>query len=226
MTRTEPHPAADHHGRGVRAGDGPESVQAARHLDPGERQPPDRAVDAVQHVHDQRHHRGNSGSPVFDEERQIVGLVFDGNIQSLGGDYGLDATVNRAISVDSAALLEAIDHVYWAKRIVAEFKGAPGSSNGGRDEVDAPHILRPVTFRPRLRRGRGWLTLHRVGIQRWPPLGGQPCAHNGSSVAADSRTLRRCTTRDRASSPRRCSTSRSASSLAGAGARARWRAGG
>ncbi len=71
---------------------------------------------------------GNSGSPVFDKDRQIVGLVFDGNIQSLGGDYGFDPTVNRAISVHSAALLEALDHIYGAKRIVAELKGAPGAS--------------------------------------------------------------------------------------------------
>ncbi|MGZ6126444.1 MAG: S46 family peptidase [Myxococcales bacterium] len=71
---------------------------------------------------------GNSGSPVFDKDRQIVGLIFDGNIQSLGGDYGFDPTVNRAISVHSAALLEALDHIYGAKRIVAELKGAPGTS--------------------------------------------------------------------------------------------------
>jgi hypothetical protein len=67
---------------------------------------------------------GNSGSPVFDKERQIVGLIFDGNIQSLGGDYGFDETVNRAVSVHSTALIEALDHIYGAKRIVAELKGS------------------------------------------------------------------------------------------------------
>jgi hypothetical protein len=65
---------------------------------------------------------GNSGSPVFDKDLQIVGLVFDGNIQSLGGDYGFDASVNRTIAVHSSALLEALEHVYSAKRIVAELK--------------------------------------------------------------------------------------------------------
>jgi len=67
---------------------------------------------------------GNSGSPVFDKDRQIVGLIFDGNIQSLGGDYGFDETVNRSVAVHSAALIEALDHIYGAKRIVAELKGS------------------------------------------------------------------------------------------------------
>ena len=39
----------------------------------------------------------------------MVGLIFDGNIQSLGGDYGFDAAVNRAVAVHSAALIEALD---------------------------------------------------------------------------------------------------------------------
>jgi hypothetical protein len=71
---------------------------------------------------------GNSGSPVFDKGRQIVGLVFDGNIHSLGGDYGFDETVNRTVAVHSAALIEALDHIYGAKRIVSELKDAPGTA--------------------------------------------------------------------------------------------------
>ncbi len=69
---------------------------------------------------------GNSGSPVFDRNLQIVGLVFDGNIQSLGGDYGFDDAVNRTVAVDSAALLEALRTVYGAKRIVEELR-PPGA---------------------------------------------------------------------------------------------------
>ena len=77
---------------------------------------------------------GNSGSPVFDKDRQIVGLVFDGNIQSLGGDYGFDPTVNRTIAVHSAALLEALDHIYGARRIVSELKATQASpaASGGK----------------------------------------------------------------------------------------------
>jgi Peptidase S46 len=72
---------------------------------------------------------GNSGSPVFNKDLQIVGLIFDGNIQSLGGEYGFDPTVNRAISVCSPALVEALDHIYGARRIVAELRG--GASQAG-----------------------------------------------------------------------------------------------
>ena len=68
---------------------------------------------------------GNSGSPVVNAKGEVVGLVFDGNIQSLGGDYGFDPTVNRTVAVHSAALLEAMDKVYGAKRLVEEIKG-PG----------------------------------------------------------------------------------------------------
>jgi hypothetical protein len=73
---------------------------------------------------------GNSGSPVFDKDRQIVGLIFDGNIHSLGGDYYYDEKLNRAVAVHSAALLEALDHIYGARRIVGELKGAPSGSGG------------------------------------------------------------------------------------------------
>ncbi len=73
---------------------------------------------------------GNSGSPVVDRNAQIVGLIFDGNIQSLGGDYGFDESVNRAVSVHSAALLEALSKIYRADRIVRELQPAQGA--GGR----------------------------------------------------------------------------------------------
>ncbi len=63
---------------------------------------------------------GNSGSPLFDRDARLVGLIFDGNIESLGGDFGFDEAVNRAVAVDSAAIVEALSKVYGAKRIVDE----------------------------------------------------------------------------------------------------------
>lgn len=65
---------------------------------------------------------GNSGSPVINKEGQIVGLIFDGNIHSLGGDYAFDPAKNRAVAVHSEGLIEALDKVYGAKRIREELK--------------------------------------------------------------------------------------------------------
>jgi hypothetical protein len=65
---------------------------------------------------------GNSGSPVINQKGEVVGLIFDGNIQSLGGDYGFDAKVNRAVAVHSEALIQALDKIYGAERIVNELR--------------------------------------------------------------------------------------------------------
>jgi len=67
---------------------------------------------------------GNSGSPVIDRDKRIVGLIFDGNIHMLGGDYGFDPALNRAVAVDSRAILYALDKVYGATRLVAEIRAA------------------------------------------------------------------------------------------------------
>jgi Peptidase S46 len=63
---------------------------------------------------------GNSGSPTFNREMELVGLIFDGNIQSLVGNFYYDAAVNRAISVDSRGMLEALRKVYGATEAADE----------------------------------------------------------------------------------------------------------
>jgi len=63
---------------------------------------------------------GNSGSPTINQNGELVGLIFDGNIQSLVGDFIYDETVNRAISVDSRGMLEVLKKVFGANDIVAE----------------------------------------------------------------------------------------------------------
>ena len=63
---------------------------------------------------------GNSGSPVVDRDGRIVGLVFDGNIWSLGGNYGFDEKLNRTVAVDAAAITHVLDKVYGATRILGE----------------------------------------------------------------------------------------------------------
>lgn len=70
---------------------------------------------------------GNSGSPVINRDAQIVGLIFDGNIHSLGGDYVYEPAVNRAVAVHSQAIVTALDKVYDARRVLDELKGASAS---------------------------------------------------------------------------------------------------
>ncbi len=63
---------------------------------------------------------GNSGSPVIGRNGEVIGLIFDGNIQSLGGDFAYDGSVNRAVAVDVTGISEALRHIYHADRLVKE----------------------------------------------------------------------------------------------------------
>jgi hypothetical protein len=65
---------------------------------------------------------GNSGSPMVNKNGELVGLVFDGNIESLGGEYGFDETVNRTVAVHSEGILQALSKIYGADRIVQELR--------------------------------------------------------------------------------------------------------
>ncbi len=63
---------------------------------------------------------GNSGSPLLNEDLELVGLVFDGNIESLGGAFIFLPDRMRAVSVDVRAMLEALRTVYDAERLLPE----------------------------------------------------------------------------------------------------------
>ncbi|HEX7759856.1 MAG TPA: S46 family peptidase [Caulobacteraceae bacterium] len=63
---------------------------------------------------------GNSGSPLINAKGEVIGAVFDGNIHSLGGDYGYDGTINRGVTVSAAAVTEALRKVYGAQALAAE----------------------------------------------------------------------------------------------------------
>ncbi len=66
---------------------------------------------------------GNSGSPLIDARGRLVGLMFDGNIHSISGDYWFDAARNRAVALHPAILRLALDKVYAAHGLLAELEG-------------------------------------------------------------------------------------------------------
>ncbi len=63
---------------------------------------------------------GNSGSPVVNRAGEFVGIIFDGNLQSLPWDYAFTEKQGRATSVHSAAILEALNQVYVTKELARE----------------------------------------------------------------------------------------------------------
>jgi hypothetical protein len=63
---------------------------------------------------------GNSGSPVINRNGEIVGLIFDGNIESLVGEFVYDPEKNRSLSVHTAAMTEALRKLYGTEKLLDE----------------------------------------------------------------------------------------------------------
>lgn len=79
---------------------------------------------------------GNSGSPLLNANLEIVGLIFDGNIESLPNQYMYSDVTARAISVDARAMLEVLDDMYDADRLVLELtRGTIVSTEAEADAV-------------------------------------------------------------------------------------------
>jgi hypothetical protein len=57
---------------------------------------------------------------VINRNAEIVGLVFDGNVESLVGDYVYDINANRCVAVHTAAMTEALKKLYKADAVVNE----------------------------------------------------------------------------------------------------------
>jgi hypothetical protein len=69
---------------------------------------------------------GNSGSPTVNQEGEVVGIIFDGNIESLPGNFAYSEAQSRAVSVDSRGIQEALRNIYGAGALADELLGSKG----------------------------------------------------------------------------------------------------
>jgi V8-like Glu-specific endopeptidase len=63
---------------------------------------------------------GSSGSPIVNKEGELVGVIFDGNIESLVGDDVYNEANNRSVAVHAAAIIEALRNLYDAATLIKE----------------------------------------------------------------------------------------------------------
>jgi hypothetical protein len=66
---------------------------------------------------------GNSGSPMINKNLEVIGLVFDGNMESLPGGFIFIPDANRSVGVTSVGMLGALEYIYKAKRLRNELLG-------------------------------------------------------------------------------------------------------
>jgi V8-like Glu-specific endopeptidase len=66
---------------------------------------------------------GNSGSAIINQHKEAVGLIFDGNIESLPGRFIYTDEANRTVSVHTGGILAALNYIYKANRLRDELLG-------------------------------------------------------------------------------------------------------
>jgi hypothetical protein len=71
---------------------------------------------------------GNSGSPTVNKEGEVVGIIFDGNIESLPWQFAYSDAQGRAVSVDSRGIQEALRKIYNAAGLADELLGGRGEA--------------------------------------------------------------------------------------------------
>jgi hypothetical protein len=76
---------------------------------------------------------GNSGSPTVNKAGEVVGIIFDGNIESLPWDFEYDDRQARAISVDSRGIIEALHTIYGANGLADELTGSARKVKDGKN---------------------------------------------------------------------------------------------
>ena len=65
---------------------------------------------------------GSSGSPVINKNAEIIGVAFDGNIESIPGNFIYTTEANRCVNVSSQAILQILRYIGDAERIAAELE--------------------------------------------------------------------------------------------------------
>ncbi len=85
---------------------------------------------------------GNSGSPVVSKEGEVVGIIFDGNIQSLPWRFMYEDRIGRSVSVDYRGILEAVRNIYGATGLAEELTGSSAKPAAKPQTVKKPPVKR------------------------------------------------------------------------------------